>query len=365
MDNNLVTNSWTSRSEFTAAWHELGRLQNKKLIVDPSKKGGRSVVIICSSCVGFRLKVRCTSNQWCVSEVGTCLDHYNLEEGLKYPCTGTWAPSSKDIAGSELYQAMAKSIPKAGGKRSLPIESQVDMLSTAGLSASIDVVKKAKHLTEISGDEHVRSLRLLEPLLFATQQLNPGLRYRLRTENNEFHGVFVIMPYTKCCLPHCLDILGLDSSHMKPVCISRSSSTYLKKMCIHCIAGRTPANEMIIYAFAMTFSENSNDLSELINYLSEEGITLNTARFAVFSDRGQAVLKSIRDSMSNCLQMLCYHHLEGNLKKYGTSLKMLKQLSKQRLELHTRSAWKTYKEVGKVFISIFVTLGKTGNFTRQ
>ena len=142
MDNTFVTNSWPTRSEFTAAWHELGRSQNKKLKVDLSKRGGRSLAIICCSCAGFRLLAKCTSNEWSVSGAGTCLDHYNLIDGLKAPCTGTWSPSSKDIAGSEVYQAMAKSIPKAGGKRSLPIESQMDMLSTAGLSASINIVRR-------------------------------------------------------------------------------------------------------------------------------------------------------------------------------------------------------------------------------
>ena len=251
----------------------------------------------------------------CFNTSDSCLDHYNVDGGLKLPCTGMWQASSKEVADSEIYQALVKSMPRAGGKRSLSINSQVDMLSSAGISASIGVVKRARHLAETSGDDHVQSLRMLEPLLVATQQLNTALRYRLRTVNNEFHGVFVIMPYTKVCLPHCMDILGLDSSHMKSVCLSKSSGTYLKKMCIHCIAGRTPANEMIIYAFAMTFSENSSDLSELINYMNEEGIALNTGRFTVFSDRSQAVLKSIRDSMGECLHMLCFHHLEGNLKQ--------------------------------------------------
>ena len=272
--------------------------------------------VIYSSCTGFYLWVTCNSQKvWRVNTADSCLEHYNVDGKLKLPCTGLWTASSKEIAGSEIYQALCKSIPRAGGKRSLPMNRQMDMLSSAGISASIDVVKKARRMTETSGDEHVKSLKMLEPLLLATQQLNTALRCRLRTVNNEFHGVFVIMPYTKVCLPHCLDILGLDSSHMKSVCLSKSNGTYLKKMCIHCIAGRTPANEMIIYAFAMTFSENSSDLSELINYMNEEGIALNTGRFTIFSDRGQAVLKSIRESMGECLQMLCFHHLDGNLKQ--------------------------------------------------
>ena len=79
-----------------------------------------------------------------------------------------------------------------------------------------------------------------------------------------------------------MNILGLDSSHMKSVCLNKSSGTYLKKMCIALLVEHLPANEIIIYAFAMTFSENSSELSELINYMNEEGIILNTTRFAIY-----------------------------------------------------------------------------------
>ena len=137
METTFVNSCWYSRQELTTAWHELARSQDKKLALDRSKGGGRCARVICTSCTGFYFVATCNSEKvWRVNLAESCLDHYNVEGELKVPCTGMWTSSSKEIANSKIFQAIAKAIPRAGGKRSLSIERQVDMLRSVGIPAS-------------------------------------------------------------------------------------------------------------------------------------------------------------------------------------------------------------------------------------
>ena len=216
------------------------------------------------------------------------------------------------------FRAIANAIPKAGGQRALPTTSAQAILETVGISVSEDVFKKSKNSVNLTIQEQLHSFNMIEPLLLATKNKNPGLRYKIvpEADNAPLEAVYVVLPFAKSCVDFCLDVIGIDSAHMKPLVISTSPRTILKKMCVTCIAGRTPAMEMIIFAFSLSFSESSADITILLDLLKEEGVDFNQKKYTVFSDRGTAILKAIRDNLPHALQMLCQYHLDNNLKPF-------------------------------------------------
>ena len=63
------------------------------------------------------------------------------------------------------------------------------------MSVSEDIFKMSKKSTQ----EHLDSFNMIEPLLVATKNLNPGLRYKIvpeEADNVPLEAVFVVLPFS-------------------------------------------------------------------------------------------------------------------------------------------------------------------------
>ena len=98
------------------------------------------------------------------------------------------------------FRAITNAIPKAGGQRALATTSAKAILETVGMSVSEDVYKKSKKLVKLKTQEHLHTFNLMEPFLVATKTKNPGLRYKIVSEeadNASLEVVYIVLPFTK------------------------------------------------------------------------------------------------------------------------------------------------------------------------
>ena len=209
---------------------------------------------------------------------------------------------------------------KKSGRRSLGAASIQSILECSGVVASTSVVGKARKFVEMSGQDIMRSFASIEPLLLSTKEANPGLMYEVRQDaDNTLQSVVVMMPYTQEFFPYCMQVIGIDGCHTKPIQVSKQPKTFLQKMILTAITGRTANNENILYGFCLGYSEKAEDIGLLIELMRRNNVDLNQRRITVLSDRGTAILKAIRDYLPNALQMCCMKHISDNLrsKKMG------------------------------------------------
>ena len=89
---------------------------------------------------------------------------------------------------------------------------------------------------------------------------------------------------------------------------------------------RSVGNTMSILCAMFSKTENSKDIGDLIGFCADNDIVLNSPQFTVFTDRGSALLKTVRLHLKEVFPMLCSLHLKRNITdKYGLKVEPLFQ----------------------------------------
>jgi hypothetical protein len=88
----------------------------------------------------------------------------------------------------------------------------------------------------------------------------------------------------------------------------------MDKMAVIVISGRSPNNQIVIYAVAIGSKENNELVAYLLTFCERHGLNLNQAHITILSDRGSALISCIDKFAPLAFHLFCALHLEGNLR---------------------------------------------------
>lgn len=225
-----------------------------------------------------------------------------------------------ELLDSAVFQGLATNIKKRS------VAEIKKMLGSENVKATDDVIKKAMlEFGRILPEEHITGYDLLAPSLAATKELNRNFHYKLETmdnvtqcgavTNNVLKRLTVMLPHAVECYSDLYKVVGIDGAHMTPVVVRSNPRKLTKQTTITMLTGRTPNNHNTILAYTISYSENSEDISHMLQFCLDNGLPLNDPGLAVISDRGAAILKSVKDTLPLAYNHMCGLHLERNLRK--------------------------------------------------
>lgn len=272
----------------------------------------------CKGCSDWKVMGRFTTKST-FGKFGEIQSETNLKHGSSgidgwSECLGEHAATIQDLVSDAQFNAVC-----GGGKPYPGTEFLKCMLSTqrheSKLYASDNVIKKAASLVGLKRSDHVKQYPLIEPLLDTLHQLDDEFYTNCNrvTNSDELENLVVIMPYAKKAFESCYQVIGLDAAHLDEVEISRKPLQLLKKKNIVAISGRTAANKMIIFGYAITRGETIAAYDLLIQACISAGMRINSPTVAVVTDRGPAVIAAVKRRLSECYHIWCAEHLRRNL----------------------------------------------------
>jgi hypothetical protein len=239
------------------------------------------------------------------------LIHGSKDGDFNVECTGTLHKiSSVDLGTISELAPLAST-------GSVSIEELKIFAKRLGYETTDDVAKKSNNRLRLRLQTHLDGYAKIEVLFDQLCEVNPGTIavVERKPTTNVFKRLAFIPHYTKLITNYMYPVIGVDGAAMKPVSLGRGR--YLGKSVVSVISSRLPGNHIIVLAFCISESENSDDLQWLFRLLSSNGIELDRSDMTIISDRGTAIVKAINDNFTNAIQHHCAKHLERNLKAHG------------------------------------------------
>ena len=313
----LVNQSFSLRTEAVNATKiHAGKVFNHSL-KQGAQSGGRCLTLVCSNAAhsGCPLKYRWTKSRsgatWQLDLNSTCLT-------TVLSCKCTYKLKKKDLMKDPAFLALSDM--KAGSKKVGP-KAVRNSLHAVGIAASTFSVQQALNESLQMGKEQYEDVyKLLEPRLCEAERLNKGTRAFIDTNAD---GTFkwaclVIGQIADVIADVGLEVIGLDGQH---------SSNHQHKLKWMTLEGAVPFGEAKDYdtrrgrnmvlpiAKIVCASESSSAYTKMIELVKEHsGMRefLSRPDLVVFSDRGKAVEKTIRDNFPQAISLNCARHILGN-----------------------------------------------------
>lgn len=318
-----------------------GRERNRALRGTPEGKGpdvytngSKRFSLSCKdlSC-RFRLELQKSNNgPFRVFMPRTNLAHgtVDTETGEEALCNVEFAPNAREVADHPLYKSQRSAQVKKRVKGSQQTSAVQQLLAVSGGCGppTVHAVKTANFLHKVSGSQHIDGYSLLIPYLELLQQENPSMRFSVeRDDKGRFFRMSLLLPYAIQAIENCFPIVGIDTAHMALVVLNGVSSLQLElagdepvagrhvqeKLYVSLVSGRTLDNKMILYGYCLGYSENIEDLSYFFDFLQEHGLPLNRPEMTILTDRGGAILNTVKVAFPLALHHLCPLHLKRNV----------------------------------------------------
>jgi hypothetical protein len=206
-----------------------GRNKNKSLRKsDPTNKNNRgcnNFILTCKGCNKFILCGKVTSRVAATKIFNLDAERSTLEhaviaqDGSTLPCIGTYKATIKDVLQCPAFVAIKNSTSniKYNKRTGSSNKALVQSLQAAGVhNATRNVIQIAGARFNISPKEYIQSYDDLIPYLRAVEAVNPEFKYIVqKSELHVFNRMVCLMPLSKQALPHCFQVVGLDTAFGK------------------------------------------------------------------------------------------------------------------------------------------------------
>lgn len=300
----------TGKEAAAATRTHAGEVLNHNLVYDMRLSGGRSLHLKCKS--GCPLAYRWTKP---LNMAGWQMDFEKTCMLANATCPSSYKMNKNDLLGNDSFSALSNM--KTGNKKVGP-KAVHEALHSVGFSASIFSVKHALKEAQLLGKEHYNAVyQLVKPYLESVRNFNEKSQILIETNpDGTFNAACLVVGQMATLVSSIgLEVIGLDGQHHQN---KKHNLNWMSVVGVvplglgKDVDERKGRNMNALVAKIVYKTEKAEAYSKLIALVRKhDGMEsfLKKENLVVFSDRGLAVMKSIREDLPNAIALNCARHI--------------------------------------------------------